>query len=150
MRLPNLALTAVALAACQPVPPAPAAPRAATPVNASFGKTWDAAIDAFATRGISIETLDRSSGLIVPAGRAALGIAEARTMAPFSDCGKSAMGQLFPSSVKYNVIVRGDSTRSTVQVRAFFQLHQGADCSSTGLFESSTESSIKAKAEGGA
>lgn len=53
-----------------------------------------------------------------------------------------------PASVKYNVIVRGDSTRSGVQVRAFYLPRpNGQSCESRGLFESEAEASIKAKAE---
>jgi hypothetical protein len=66
----------------------------------------------------------------------------------YADCGKSAMGIVrLPLSVKYNVVVRGDSARSTVLVRAFYRSDDESDCSSKGLFESTTEESIKAKAE---
>ena len=146
---------ALTITACQPIkPPAPVAPRTSTAISASFGRTWDAAIDAFASRGISIETLDRSSGLIVPAGRTyvpnnagVFGSVEDATK--YADCGSNVLGNAVrPASVKYNVVVRGDSTRSGVQVRAFYL--PGADgrsCESRGLFESEAEASIKAKAE---
>ena len=117
-------------------------------VNASFGKTWDAAIDAFADRGISVETLDRSSGLIVPAGRARLADAVEGGY-KYADCGKSWLGNAqFPQSVKYNVLIRGDSARSRVQVRAFYLTENGQQCASTGYWEDYVENGIKERAEG--
>jgi hypothetical protein len=38
--------------------------REQTAVAASFGRTWDAVIDHFAERNISIRTMERSSGFI--------------------------------------------------------------------------------------
>src|ERR1019366_4377426 len=97
---------ALTITACHPYkPPAPLAPRTSTAISASFGRTWDAAIDAFASRGISIETLDRASGLIVPAGRAYVPGEDMK----YADCGSKALGKtVTPASVKYNVVVRGD------------------------------------------
>lgn len=150
MRL-SIKVSAVLLlaAACRPTLPAPAAPRAGTEVYASFGKTWDATIDAFADRAVSIETLDRSSGLIVPAGRSFRPGRDVVESLDYADCGKSALGiVIYPLTVKYNVVVRGDSTRSTVLVRAFYRTEEEAACSSKGLFESGSEGAIKVRAEG--
>ena len=128
-------------------PPAPVAPRSGLPVSASFGKTWDATIDAFADRGIGIETLDRASGLIVPAGHVYV-TGDYKRALSFADCGKSrASGPALPGTVKYNVVVRGDSARSTVQVRAFYRTDSGDLCSSKGLYESGVEAAIKSAAE---
>ena len=45
--------------------------------------------------------------------------------------------------------MRGDSTRSTVQVRAFYGSPSSAySCSSKGVFETETELAIRARAEG--
>lgn len=149
MRLSLLAFGLVLLAACRPTPPAAPAPRYGTPVNASFGRTWDATIDAFAERGISIETLDRSSGLIVPAGHSYVRGKDIQDALRYADCGKTGWGNvILPFSVKYNVVVRGDSTRSNVVVRAFYRAIEGDACSSKGLFESEAEANIKDKAEG--
>jgi hypothetical protein len=142
-----LIAAAAASAACARMP-IPAGPREPMLVNASFGKTWDAAIDAFADQGISIETLDRSSGLIVPAGRARIADAVEGGY-KYADCGKSWLGSAqFPLSVKYNVLIRGDSTRSRVQVRAFYLTDKGQQCSSTGYWEDYVENGIKDRAEG--
>lgn len=145
---------ALTITACHPYkPPAPVAPRTSTAISASFGRTWDAAIEAFASRGISIETLNRASGLIVPAGRAYAPLDDPPYgKSKYADCGSKAMGMTVrPASVKYNVVVRGDSTRSSVQVRAFYlpdaAFADGRSCESRGLFESDAEASIKAKAE---
>lgn len=151
MRTSPLILAALALAtACVPTPPAPAAPRAPDPVHASFGKTWDAVIDVFAAHDISIETLDRASGLIVPAARS-LAAADKQTALSYADCGTAFRTALLPTSAHYNVVVRGDSAASTVLVRAFYTNGTGAamtDCSSTGRFEDAMEEQIKARAEG--
>lgn len=136
--------------ACRPTPPSPPQPRVGTTVAASFGRTWDATIDAFADRGISIETLDRSSGLIVPAGRTYAPGKDIEESLRYADCGKSGWGSIIlPYSVKYNVVVRGDSSQSTVQVRAFYRtVEDAAACSSKGLFETEAEQAIKGRAEG--
>ena len=148
MRLSSLAFGHVLPAACRPPPPAAPAPRYGTPVFASFGRTWDATIDAFAERGISIETLDRSSGLIVPAGRSYAPGQDIQDALRYADCGKTGMGNvILPFSVKYNVVVRGDSARSNVVVRAFYRDADGRSCSSMGRFESEAEANIKQKAE---
>jgi hypothetical protein len=145
----SVAALSLGLAACMPTPPAAPAPRAATDVAASFGRTWDATIDAFAERGISIETLDRSSGLIVPAGRTYVPGDKIEAL-KYADCGTNFLKDaIMPLSVKYNVVVRGDSARSTVLVRAFYRGESGTiSCSSKGLFETTAEANIKAKAEG--
>ena len=148
MRLSVPCLTLLVLAACRPTLPSPAMSRVGTPVEASFGKTWDATIDAFADRAVSIETLDRSSGLIVPAGRSFRPGRDALESLAYADCGKSALGQvIYPLTVKYNVVVRGDSTRSTVLVRAFYRSDEEVVCSSKGLFERGSEEAIKSRAE---
>lgn len=143
--------TVVALASvagCGLQPPAELAPRNAAPVAASFAKTWDAVIDVFAEQRISIETMDRSSGFIVPRSRAELLESDTR----FYDCGKNGFGHPWQAgSVKYNVIVRGDSSHATVQVRAFFDPKSDVAavvrCNSTGVYESETEQMIRARAE---
>jgi hypothetical protein len=150
MRLSIRLFTIAALAtfaACARMP-TPAGPREPMLVNASFGRTWDAAIDAFADRGISIETLDRSSGLIVPAGRARIADA-VQGGYKYADCGTSWLGSAqLPLSVKYNVLIRGDSARSRVQVRAFYLTEKGQQCTSTGYWEDYVENGIKERAEG--
>lgn len=48
------------------------------------------------------------------------------------------------TDVKYNVVVRGDTAQSTVQVRAFYRSERGPfGCISRGVFEQETEAVIK-------
>lgn len=153
-------LPLIAVAACTAGPSIAPVVRPATPVAASFGKTWDAVVDVFAERNLPIRTLDRSSGLIVPnallipAGNAA----EKQKALSYADCG-STMGVPIPPAVaQFNVVVRGDSSSSTVQVRAFYSYGAdknpltGADspsksCVSRGVLESDIETAIRGKAQ---
>ncbi|HVE79041.1 MAG TPA: hypothetical protein VNA89_09285, partial [Gemmatimonadaceae bacterium] len=124
------------------------APREPTPVAASFAKTWDAAIDAFAARNIPIRSVERASGFI--AAEPAIATDDAN-----ADCGSSVIGErLSPERAVYNVIVRGDSTRSTVRVTARWTAVYGEgrdalveECSTTGRWEAELEAQIKARAE---
>ena len=137
--------------ACFPKAPAPAAPRTALSVAASFSRTWDAVVDAFAERSIPIKTIDRSSGLIVADEMALPGPSIDRIK--YADCGSDGMGTRFVASrAGYNVLVRGDSARSTVKVTARFVSvnavnAKSADCSTTGLLESAIEGQVKERAE---
>jgi predicted small secreted protein len=141
-------LTAALLAGCGNSPPGPGVSRVGMSVDASFGRTWDAVIDAFAERGISIETLDRSSGLIVPAGRTYAPGRDRKESLTYADCGISrTLGPVMPATVKYNVVVRGDSVRSVVQVRAFYRTIDANECSTRGLYETEVEAAIKRRAE---
>lgn len=138
---------AVIIGACAPTPPAPPAPRSATTVAASFGKTWDAVLSAFAARSIPIKTVDRSSGLVVAEDQQLRSRIDS-----LADCGKEAMGiARAPSRAGWSVLVRGDSTGSTVQATIRFSaspgITSGVDCSSTGKWETELERQIKAAAE---
>lgn len=140
----------VASAACAPVPPAPPQPRAAVSVSAPFARTWESAVDVFAERNIPIRTLDRASGLIVAEPQKV-----SRTDAPMlADCGSSPMGIPFNASdATWNLLVRGDSLRSTVRATVRFvaaSSGMGAatvDCSTKGVWESQLEERVKASAE---
>ena len=142
------------LAACTPTPPAPPAVRNGTTVQASFGKTWESVIDVFGERNISIKTLDRASGLIA---------AEPMTVGTkdetLADCGKDWAGTvMYPTNATWNVLVRGDSTRSTIKAnvrfirvgsaRGFGNTNQVTeDCSTRGAWETAFEAQIKERAE---
>ena len=143
----TIILTAVT--ACHGTAPLPVAPRSPTIIEASFGRTSDAVIDAFAENNASIQTLDRSSGLIVPAGRTYAPGRDKQEALTYADCGKSSTGTpIEPTSVKYNVVVRGDSTHSTVLVRAFYSSEGAYEvCESRGRYEIAVEANVKSKAE---
>jgi hypothetical protein len=126
------------------------------PVTAPFSKTWDAVIDVFGERDLGIKTIDRSSGLIVPADYL---IPESDRRFSYANCGKLLGSDIAPTVAHFNVIVRGDSSKSTVRVRAFYDhsksmglrgelQREAGDCSSSGEFESQLETAIAARAEG--
>jgi hypothetical protein len=94
--------------------------------------------------GMRVETLDRAAGVIVPAGRTYRTSADEEAALRLADCGRTVVRAKSPSSVKYNIVIRGDSARAHVLVRAFY-----ASCESSGAMESELETSIKAKAERG-
>jgi predicted small lipoprotein YifL len=144
-----------ALAACgQYVPPAPAAPRSGTTVNAPFAKTWEATVDVFAERNIQIKTIDRASGIIAAEPQSLTTIA-ADSLA---DCGHSSTGGALQDrmarteSATWNVLVRGDSTKATVKATVRFAFVSGLngqtyECSSTGRWEKALEQRVKSAAE---
>jgi hypothetical protein len=153
MRFPVRLLSALLLVGCSFTPPAPPAPRSSMSVNASFGKTWDAVIDVFAQRNIPIRTLERASGFVA-AEVASVERVQLDQEHPWADCGRPARGfPMQPTTAFYNVRVKGDSMRSTVQVTVNWNhiVKVGAQpqpCSTKGVWESETETDIKARAEG--
>src|SRR4051812_31863741 len=135
------ALLLLTICACVPKlelqPPAPAAPRTATEVQASQGRTWDAVIDVFAERNIPIRTMDRSSGFIATEQ---LRVDATDSLQQWADCGTSrwSNGNTKPKPIGtdqaiYNVLVRGDSSASTVKVTVRWT-GQGINCSSKGIW----------------
>lgn len=132
-------------------------PRLGTEVAASFGKTWDAVIDVFSERNIGIKTLDRSSGLIV-AENASVRVADAKEWA---DCGtlpgahpnSIAAAALNAKIARYNILVRGDSTRTTVKATVQFSAPdmrmwaQTDECQSRGVWERGVEEQISTRVQ---
>lgn len=150
------ASVALAITSCHSAPPPPPTPREATSVSASFGKTWDAAIDVFGERDLSIRTIDRSSGLLIPSDYL---FPDTERRSQYANCGKAFGNDILPTVAHFNVIVRGDSSRATVRVRAFYDHSKSVrlsgdvqrdvgSCTSTGQFETELESAIAARAEG--
>lgn len=154
MRLSHFFLPGLLVAAaCVPTPIQPAAPRTGTPTTASFDKAWKAAIDIFSERNIPIKTLDRSSGLIVAENQTVPATADG-----LADCGKVLGTALRPTAAAWNILIRGDSARANVKANVRFMRTGTArglstqtvteDCASYGVWESSLESEVKARAEG--
>jgi hypothetical protein len=141
--LPALAML---LAGCLSYkPPAPPSPRDATQVNASMGRTWDAVIDLFAARNIPIRTIERVSGIIVTER---LSVGPERPS--LADCGRVADDTVHPNWGSYNVLVRGDSSSSSVKVNARWTYtgdKEDYDCSTTHVWEQALESDVKGRAE---
>jgi len=149
----SLALT-IALAGCGPKsrPPMANLDRPPRPVQASFGRTWDAVVDYFASRGVPVRAADRAAGVItgdagqLPPGR------DLKLLANCSDPDEGsfvgAARVVLPTSAVYTVTVRGDSTASTVKATARFTHEGTVECTSFGVWESDFETAIKAAAEG--
>lgn len=130
-----------------PVPPAPLAPRPALEVAAPFSRTWDAAIDHFATNNIQIKTIDRASGILVAEPMTTSGTL-------FADCGRTMLDMpIVPTHATWNLLVRGDSVKSTVKATIrFVAISTGrygstTECTSKGVWESGFEQEIKTRAE---
>jgi hypothetical protein len=130
-------------------PPPPVAPRPVVPIAASFDHTWNAVIDIFADNSIPIQSMERASGFIV-----------SREMSPipddsWADCGSGGINTVRLRAASFNVVVRGDSTSSSVRITTrFVGTVQFADnvrtteCSSNGIWERALEKKVKSKAEG--
>lgn len=138
-------LATLALVGCATTPAAVAPVRAPTEVSASFGRAWDAVVDVFASRNIPIQNMDRSSGFI---STPELAVDRAAGKA-WADCGTIMGMGIPPDRANYNVRVRGDSTRSSVQVTVFWKMEPAAatTCTSRGVWEGGAETDIKARAE---
>ena len=124
-------------------------PIASEGINASFGKTWDAVIDGLSEGNVPVKTLDKASGYITvevaDAGSSEAEYASKLGKDALADCGPKLVR--YPMLARYNIVVRGDSTTSTVRVRAQFS-ENGWDCPSRNTFETKLQSYVKAKAEG--
>jgi hypothetical protein len=147
MKTPMAACT-VLLAGClvyQP-PPDPSPREDGTRVGATVGTTWDAVIDLFAARNIPIRTIERASGLIATD---VLSVSEEGQI--WAHCGTLNGEQLGPNRGIYNVLVRGDSTSSTVRTTVRWTLVRpnaiDRDCSSTYVWERGLEQDVKERAE---
>jgi hypothetical protein len=139
------------LVACgQWQPPSPPAPRSGIVVETSFAKTWDAVIDIFSEKNIAIKTMDRTSGLIVAE---TANVEDNHYKQPeiklWNDCGGwDANLRLYANTVTYNILVRGDSVRSTVKANFLWskkkvsQYDFEAVCISKGVQEDAWEKRI--------
>jgi len=124
----------------------------ATPVSASFGKTWNAVIDILADRNIPVKTLDRASGFVAAE---LAGVSQDDMGKLASGCGGfmdslANGGNVPPAVARYNILVRGDSTASTVKVTAkFTEIISGTtkECTTKGTFEQPFQNDVKSRAE---
>jgi hypothetical protein len=142
------ALVIGSLTACGPMhAPVTMPPRTAQPVQASVARTWEAVIDVFADRNIPIKTMDRASGFIATEGSVGSAMADSS-----ADCGSYVGVHFRADHADYNVVVRGDSSVSTVKVTATWVRHDegshsASECPTRGYFESMVEANIKTRAE---
>ena len=151
MRRIVLALAAALIGCAKVTPPGPPVPHSAMDVSASFGRTWDAAIDQMTQRTLPIKTIERVSGLI-----ATDVLTADSTHWTEADCGKDLDRVAFvPSHATFNVLVRGDSAHSTVRVTVRWMsvgLNESKRvisviCSTRGVWETRLENQIKEVAE---
>lgn len=147
-------LAAALLVSCTPPQTAPIPALGPTQVDASFGKTWNAVVDVLADKNIPVKTMDKSSGFVtaesthVPNSQ----------LSKLTECGGFAsymaetLGSESGGTARYNILVRGDSTSSTVKVTARFTKaladNSPMECKTKGIFEQQIESAVKAHAEG--
>lgn len=128
-------------------PPPPAEPRDATTVDASMGATWDAVIDLFATRNIPIRTIERVSGIIA----ADLLSVDSANGLKWADCGSFGSRQISPNTAISNVLVRGDSTSSTVRTSVRWSRRSfkegDLECTSRYVWERALEQDVKEHSE---
>jgi hypothetical protein len=146
MKAPRCAPAILLLACGRYTPPSKPVPRDATQVRAPAAESWDAVVETFARRGIPIRTVDPSSGLVVT-DELRVG-SEGRE---FADCGKASGHLLYPDVARYNALVRGDSTTSTVKVTVAWAHVAGkravSDCATTHRFEQAFEDEVRGRAE---
>lgn len=144
---PRLALAVALCAGCLTyTPPAPPTPSESTNVRASFGQTWDAVIDEFADRNIPIRTIERASGLV-----ATEQLTVPDNAAGDADCGRVGTNPpRAPTHAIYNVLVRGDSVRSTVKVTMrwmYIAEKSSIECSTRRRWEHAFEETARLRAE---
>jgi hypothetical protein len=133
------------LASCMS-PPKYVPPRPEAPISASFGRTWDAAVAAFAARKIAVNS-DRRGGVMM-----SIGLSVADNDSSWTSCGTAGVNQrvMRPEIVRYKFMVKGDSTKSTMKAEALFGSDAGllvAQCPSKGTWEAAFEAEVKSRAE---
>src|SRR5450759_3554253 len=138
---------AVSLAACTPhvTAPTPEAAPTSTTIAAGFNQTWNGVIDVLSEENVPVKTLDRSSGFVV----AEVSTMDVSTLDRLTHCGGfmewMAHSEKF-GVAHYNILVRGDSTTSTVKVTAHFT-HGSTTCPTRNVFESGFQAAVKTHAE---
>lgn len=133
-----IVLASVVAAAASATAPKPHAVERSASVKSDFETTWSAVVDVFSDHQWKIETIDKSSGLIVTSW---LNLGnEADT---YTDCGSAPLAISGPTQVSFNVRVKDDGvggTRLTVntafrQMRTFDGNVTHATCVSKGTVE---------------
>lgn len=156
----GLVLLTLATAACSSyrAPALRTSPVPATPIESSAGRTWDALVEYVAERLLSIELIDRSSGLLAvatregfstptPPARQSLVVLGDTTIA---NCGSQGSTRYGAGEARYNILVRGDSSSSRVMVNAAFKsagLESYRWCVSTGRFEQMVGEQIRSRVQ---
>jgi hypothetical protein len=132
------------LSACVQHPKPPVAYEAAT-VKASFGRTWAATLDELSRRTIPLKSADRESGVIITD---ALHLDQ--TFYQAADCGSDGFSPFVATQGSFSVLVRDDSTQSTVRISArWISVSTGAEalCSTRGTWEKGFQEAVRDAAE---
>jgi hypothetical protein len=142
-------------------------PRAATPVNASFERTWAAVIDQLADQNLSIRVLDKSSGWVATqmlsvsnpwkwADCGATGGDTVQLADPPSRATVTEVHHIPVERAEYDVVVHGDTAHATVRVSVhWIGVYRAGtvappvqvDCVTHGLWEAGFEGTVKRAAE---
>lgn len=145
-------LAVAALAACRNPPPSTLSTKQAPPVvgpvvvNASEARTWGALVAFLKREQMPTTTLARESG-VAQTTQLSLSERSQEQRLAVADCGVGKTADYLTMSF----LVRGDSTRSTVEVTPRFVSTAGLgsiECKSTGQEEHLAAQQIKANAEG--
>src|SRR6185295_5227451 len=145
MMRPLLAFVLLSVACHSYEAPLPPAPRDATHVSASADLTWEAVVDLFAARSIPIRTIEPASGRV-----ATEEMSVGTEGQQWADCGKASSVRLGPEHAIYNVLVRGDSSSSSVKATVrwtYVAAKLGTiECSTSHAWEERFEAEVKAHA----
>ena len=126
-----------------PEPGAPGPIAIAAPV----ARIWDALVETGAARQWTPATLDRSSGMYQSGPISFEQWNFVAKHAVGNDCG-SAGSSNGPILGTLTMLVRGDSTRGTIDVSARLVDQRGNECRTTGRWERTVWREVKARAEG--
>lgn len=121
-------------------------------IAAPFDQTWNAVIDYLAEQSISIVNMERASGLIVSMPVSIPVPQRSRGEQKLADCGSIIGIPIYPDAAVWNVVVRGDSLRSTVRPSIRFthlnpDTRQHDACTSAGILEARLEAAVRARVE---
>lgn len=148
----------------RPFNPSPITPP--VPVQASFDRTWSAALAWFAERNLAPKVVDKSSGVIVvetgrvpnyqlpPGGVVVKGTPYTATL-KYADCGARNEIPYEITGATYNLLIAPDGTSASVQANVkYTQDGQGVGnscfvCSSTGKWGKEFQEYVKQHAETG-
>jgi hypothetical protein len=135
-------------------PPQAPAPRAATPVDATFENTWNAVIDRFGDANIAIATMERASGFIATESGSV--VPEEAVESGWANCGtvrdtSRRERTLGPGRAVWNVVVReageGASTVKATVAYSPYSPDVSPGCVSLGGWERMFEAAVKTAAE---
>lgn len=121
--------------------------RVPSAVAASVARTWESLIDLAGTERLTIKFSDRASGLL-QLETFSLADWKHSQLVNVADCGSTLGVGREAASMSATFVVRGDSSRATLQATADFRRADGKPCTSTGALERTWERQVRERAEG--